>query len=201
MISRLIYILKDVIKLVEKLTNSCIRFVHFSYDNENISKAFAEMLGLDTGWNCHISLGNDINMLKLNHQDMSTTDQNETHSIQNDTNTEKIKLVFQKKSNKFLKSSKSDLKTSGSIAMKTFKINSPKSKANNLNSRSLPSLKFSKYINFNTSLQIVKFKLPSSDKQKYKRNAGKKIDSTKFDRQIVYIVVEYFFIGVKRVAR
>lgn len=72
--------------MVEKLEKSCIRFVHFSYENEHkskvrifffllnfffkfqiiiiffystIKKAFAEMLGLDTGWNCHISLATD----------------------------------------------------------------------------------------------------------------------------------------------
>jgi hypothetical protein len=49
----------DVVKLVEKLTKSCIRFIHFSADNEQISRTFAEMLGLDTGWNCYISLGDD----------------------------------------------------------------------------------------------------------------------------------------------
>ena len=48
----------DCMKLIEKLEKSCIRFIHFSSENEHISRAFAEMLGLDTGWNCHISLGN-----------------------------------------------------------------------------------------------------------------------------------------------
>ncbi len=29
---------QEVVKLVEKLTKSCIRFVHFSFDNEQISR-------------------------------------------------------------------------------------------------------------------------------------------------------------------
>lgn len=53
----------DVIKLVEKLEKCCIRFIHFSSENEHISRTFAEMLGLDTGWNCHISLGSGIKKL------------------------------------------------------------------------------------------------------------------------------------------
>lgn len=53
----------DVIKLVEKLEKCCIRFIHFSSENEHISRTFAEMLGLDTGWNCHISLGSGIKRL------------------------------------------------------------------------------------------------------------------------------------------
>jgi hypothetical protein len=50
----------DVIRLVEKLEKCCIRFIHFSSENEHISRTFAEMLGLDTGWNCHISLGTEV---------------------------------------------------------------------------------------------------------------------------------------------
>jgi len=33
--------------------------VYFSSDNEQLSRTFAEMLGLDTGWNCYISLSDD----------------------------------------------------------------------------------------------------------------------------------------------
>ena len=33
--------------------------MHFSSDNEQISRVFGEALGLDAGWNCHISLADD----------------------------------------------------------------------------------------------------------------------------------------------
>jgi hypothetical protein len=33
--------------------------VYFSSDNEQLSRTFAEMLGLDTGWNCYISLSDE----------------------------------------------------------------------------------------------------------------------------------------------
>ena len=33
-----------------------IRFVHFSKENELRSRVFSEKMGLETGWNCHISL-------------------------------------------------------------------------------------------------------------------------------------------------
>lgn len=36
-----------------------IRFVYFSAENELQSKAFAEEMGLETGWNCFISLSDD----------------------------------------------------------------------------------------------------------------------------------------------
>ena len=36
-----------------------IRFVYFSAENELQSKAFAEEVGLETGWNCFISLNDD----------------------------------------------------------------------------------------------------------------------------------------------
>lgn len=47
---------KDVLPLVEDLNNAGIRFVYFSSENELRSRAFAERMGLETGWNCHISL-------------------------------------------------------------------------------------------------------------------------------------------------
>lgn len=38
---------------------ACIRFVHFSKENELRSRVFSEKMGLESGWNCHISLLND----------------------------------------------------------------------------------------------------------------------------------------------
>ncbi|XP_033095289.1 transmembrane protein 94-like isoform X1 [Anneissia japonica] len=46
----------DIVNLLENLDEACIRFVHFSRDQELRSKVFSEKIGLETGWNCHISL-------------------------------------------------------------------------------------------------------------------------------------------------
>ncbi|XP_072846654.1 transmembrane protein 94 isoform X10 [Pogona vitticeps] len=46
----------DIVRLIEGLVNACIRFVYFSLEDELKSKVFAEKMGLETGWNCHISL-------------------------------------------------------------------------------------------------------------------------------------------------
>ncbi|XP_036853025.1 transmembrane protein 94 isoform X7 [Manis javanica] len=46
----------DVVRLIDGLVNACIRFVYFSLEDELKSKVFAEKMGLETGWNCHISL-------------------------------------------------------------------------------------------------------------------------------------------------
>ena len=46
---------QDIPPLVEDLNNAGIRFVYFSEENEIKSRVFAERLGLETGWNCHIS--------------------------------------------------------------------------------------------------------------------------------------------------
>ena len=49
----------DIVGLIEVMMSANIRFVHFSYDNELRSRAFGTKLGLETGWNCHISLAED----------------------------------------------------------------------------------------------------------------------------------------------
>ncbi|XP_030557326.1 transmembrane protein 94-like isoform X2 [Drosophila novamexicana] len=46
----------DIVHLVERLERACIRFVHFSKENELRSRVFSEKMGLESGWNCHISL-------------------------------------------------------------------------------------------------------------------------------------------------
>nr|CAH8870928.1 unnamed protein product [Trichobilharzia regenti] len=46
----------QVVKTIKQLHQACIRFVHFSRENELRSRVFAERLGLECGWNCHISL-------------------------------------------------------------------------------------------------------------------------------------------------
>uniref|UniRef100_UPI00358ED6AC endoplasmic reticulum magnesium-transporting P-type ATPase isoform X1 n=1 Tax=Myxine glutinosa TaxID=7769 RepID=UPI00358ED6AC len=46
----------DIVRLIDRLDNACIRFVYFSLEDELRSKVFSEKMGLETGWNCHISL-------------------------------------------------------------------------------------------------------------------------------------------------
>ncbi len=46
---------------------ACIRFVHFSKENELRSRVFSEKMGLESGWNCHISLLNDENHSESNY--------------------------------------------------------------------------------------------------------------------------------------
>lgn len=47
---------RDFVQLIEQLDKACIRFVHFSKENELRSRVFSEKMGLESGWNCHISL-------------------------------------------------------------------------------------------------------------------------------------------------
>ncbi|KAK6187158.1 hypothetical protein SNE40_005244 [Patella caerulea] len=47
---------QDFVQLIDKLESACIRFVHFSKENELRSRVFSEKMGLEAGWNCHISL-------------------------------------------------------------------------------------------------------------------------------------------------
>ncbi|XP_036387295.1 transmembrane protein 94-like [Megalops cyprinoides] len=49
----------DMVRLIAGLDSACIRFVFFSAEEEVKSKVFAEKMGLETGWNCHISLQSD----------------------------------------------------------------------------------------------------------------------------------------------
>ena len=48
--------LVDMVQFVDLLEKACIRFVHFSQENELRSRVFSEKMGLESGWNCHISL-------------------------------------------------------------------------------------------------------------------------------------------------
>ncbi|CAH0563701.1 unnamed protein product [Brassicogethes aeneus] len=53
--------LTDMVQLIEQLERACIRFVHFSKENELRSRVFSEKMGLESGWNCHISLLSERN--------------------------------------------------------------------------------------------------------------------------------------------
>lgn len=50
----------DMVQLIEHLDQACIRFVHFSKENELRSRLFSEKMGLESGWNCHISLNSTV---------------------------------------------------------------------------------------------------------------------------------------------
>ncbi|XP_049868752.1 transmembrane protein 94 isoform X2 [Pectinophora gossypiella] len=51
----------DMVELIERLERACVRFVHFSKENELRSRVFSEKMGLESGWNCHISLMSEDN--------------------------------------------------------------------------------------------------------------------------------------------
>lgn len=54
----------DIVQLIERFEKACIRFVHFSKENELRSRVFSEKMGLESGWNCHISLlSSDHNLI------------------------------------------------------------------------------------------------------------------------------------------
>ena len=52
----------DIVQFIDLLEKACIRFVHFSKENELRSRVFSEKMGLESGWNCHISLRNDSDL-------------------------------------------------------------------------------------------------------------------------------------------
>ncbi|VDN33142.1 unnamed protein product [Cylicostephanus goldi] len=49
-------VMPQAVQLVDQMENLCVRFVYFSRENELRSRVFAEKLGLEAGWNCHVSL-------------------------------------------------------------------------------------------------------------------------------------------------
>lgn len=61
----------DIVALIERLERACIRFVHFSKENELRSRVFSEKMGLESGWNCHISLLSDEHSLAVSPHIMS----------------------------------------------------------------------------------------------------------------------------------
>jgi len=52
----------DIVQFIDLLEKACIRFVHFSKENELRSRVFSEKMGLESGWNCHISLRSDTDL-------------------------------------------------------------------------------------------------------------------------------------------
>ncbi|KAG8306735.1 hypothetical protein J6590_040170 [Homalodisca vitripennis] len=55
----------EMVQLIDQLERACIRFVHFSKENELRSRVFSEKMGLESGWNCHISLLSERSSLQL----------------------------------------------------------------------------------------------------------------------------------------
>ncbi len=60
-------------QLIEQLDKSSVRFVHFSKENELRSRVFSEKMGLESGWNCHISL--------LSEKDLETKEEGANEEI------------------------------------------------------------------------------------------------------------------------
>jgi len=52
----------DMVQFIDLLEKACIRFVHFSRENELRSRVFSEKMGLESGWNCHISLRGEVDI-------------------------------------------------------------------------------------------------------------------------------------------
>ena len=66
----------DIVNLVQALRKSGIRFIHFTAENELRGRVFAEKLGLEAGWNCHISLApgtEDESLSEKSFDDSSST--------------------------------------------------------------------------------------------------------------------------------
>lgn len=59
----------DMVELVEQLDIAGIRFVHFAAENELQIRGFTEKLGLEVGWNCHISLSPDMVRKEMHEKD------------------------------------------------------------------------------------------------------------------------------------
>ena len=74
----------DIVLLIEHLENAGIRFVHFTAENEVRGKIFAEKLGLEAGWNCHISLmpaEDDADVASENEREFGSISTSSTSSL------------------------------------------------------------------------------------------------------------------------
>ena len=75
----------DVVQLIERLERACIRFVHFSKENELRSRVFSEKMGLESGWNCHISLlSNCSNNLQSPKHNRTVLEENTLETVEED---------------------------------------------------------------------------------------------------------------------
>ena len=134
------------------------------------------MLGLDAGWNCHISLGYDAPKPKhdLDEENPLTSNEEKSRSQRNSTNQEEKKNLKTSKSNiykilfKKTKNSKNNIK-----------YNKIRETKNSSFYKSLPNVKFSKFrqnnkYEVNQTSQIVKFNLSNIDRKKVDLNILKK---------------------------
>ncbi|XP_046693234.1 transmembrane protein 94-like [Silurus meridionalis] len=71
----------DMVRLISGLDSACIRFVYFSNEEEVRSKVFAEKMGLETGWNCHISLQSDCFPLDPENIHLTEREEEEPHLL------------------------------------------------------------------------------------------------------------------------
>uniref|UniRef100_A0A1B6BXT8 Cation-transporting P-type ATPase C-terminal domain-containing protein n=1 Tax=Clastoptera arizonana TaxID=38151 RepID=A0A1B6BXT8_9HEMI len=74
----------DMVQLIEQLERACIRFVHFSKENELRSRVFSEKMGLESGWNCHISLLSERTSTTMGASNMKSEPQSELKEIKDD---------------------------------------------------------------------------------------------------------------------
>ncbi|XP_058443987.1 transmembrane protein 94 isoform X3 [Malaya genurostris] len=86
----------DIVQLIERLERACIRFVHFSKENELRSRVFSEKMGLESGWNCHISLLSD------NESEMPSPSRNVECKVHPSSSTDQPDLDEQNELNKLL---------------------------------------------------------------------------------------------------
>ena len=71
----------DIVLLIELLETAGIRFVHFTAENEIRGKIFAQKLGLEADWNCHISLAPALEeVVESSSEGDSDLDSDGTHS-------------------------------------------------------------------------------------------------------------------------
>ncbi|XP_058637971.1 transmembrane protein 94-like [Onychostoma macrolepis] len=77
--------LPDMVRLISGLDSACIRFVYFSSEEEVRSKVFAEKMGLETGWNCHISLQSESFPLDPDNVEEPVTEEEEEILLRDST--------------------------------------------------------------------------------------------------------------------
>lgn len=122
------------------------------------------MLGLDTGWNCHISLANDTNM-----QNISKTVNYDSSNDQNSIASGNFKI----RNKKFQKRKVKTKKLSKRLWVKrNISINRKLSHGS-----SLPNLKFTNYSSMNSNSHCVKFNLRNSVKKKKRSRKLSRLNS------------------------
>lgn len=127
------------------------------------------MLGLDTGWNCHISLANDTNMQNIS-KTMNYDSSNDQNSIASGN------FINKKFKNRNIKTKKLSKRL---WVKRNLSMNRKLSHGS-----SLPNLKFTTYYSMNLSSHCVKFNLRNSVRKKKRSRKLSRLDSE--DRSTIY---------------